>query len=90
MSNDGDENENDSIDEQDYQLQLERDMFKNRDDEEDEWLESDEEYDGISEHKWTCATNTTSTGAMDIISITYHLALHIQSRSIIIILSSTQ
>ena len=80
MSNDGDEN--DSIDEQDYQLQLERDMFKNRDDEEDEWLESDEEHDGISEHKWTCATNTTTTGAKDgIISITYHLALHIQSRS---------
>jgi len=73
LINGGDEN--DSIDEQDYQLQLERDMFKNRDDEEDEWLESDEEHDGISEHKWTCATNTTTTGAKDgIISITYHLA----------------
>ncbi|KAL7501499.1 hypothetical protein ACHAWT_010073 [Skeletonema menzelii] len=65
------DDENDSIDEQDYQLQLSRDIFKNPEDEEDDWLEIDEGHDGISEHRWTCPTNTT--GSSDV-SITYHLA----------------
>jgi len=64
-----DEDESDSIEERDYQLQLCRGIFKNRGDEEDEWLESDDEHDGISEHKWTCAIDNQDT-----FSITYHLA----------------
>uniref|UniRef100_A0A7S2KDF5 Calmodulin-lysine N-methyltransferase n=1 Tax=Skeletonema marinoi TaxID=267567 RepID=A0A7S2KDF5_9STRA len=69
MGNDDDEN--DSIDEQDYQLQLARDIFRNPEDDEDEWLGTEAEHDGISELKWTCPINTT--GADDI-SIVYHLA----------------
>ena len=64
------EDENDSIDEQDYQLQLSRVFNTPGDDDEDEW-QTDEEHDGITEHKWTCYTNTTCSND---VSIIYHLA----------------
>ena len=68
MNDEGSDNQ--SIDEQDCQVLLERALFGSPDEEED--LFDSEEQDGISEHVWTCPTNAED--ARDEISIVYHLA----------------